>query len=507
MASIGRSSNQEYSSLRKSMQGCEIDTSKGLARNRELRQVLANFDAPLARMSSWIQNIHDNLEKEKRRNILDWISDKKCLDYIKQHKESKREILQGTDDSASSLIWLHGIPGSGKTKLVSIVIEEVIKISTNELGPRPAFVFCSRNPAEHSRSDSGSIISSIARQISNLNPSADLLPPVVQRYEEEEEEQGGSPSRLDVDEMQKLVLELVNLRPMTVIIIDALDECSHEVRRIVLDFILCTIENASSLIKFFVSSRYQADIFFRLQNSQAIEISSTGNSADIKAFVEWKIYGLIASGLLLRESQERPELHKQIVKTVTSDAYEDIRGRETLDLTPFLILPYGTLTLTGLEKMPPTLQEVYAEIYNRVNQNQDAALPERKFRDFIRPNNNAVSTSQVLDICCNLVVLDETSQIMRQQISPTPSSLHCGSPDFWKLKCRTIILNPAIMAAPASSSSELENVVSSEVQKYNDLEVEKQDSLFYHLARAGVPGRKDRLIEALARLPASLREA
>jgi nucleoside phosphorylase len=67
----------------------------------------------------------------KRRKILKWISDTEKLPFLKHHKENKREILEGTgkwllqdpvfrqwnDDSISSLLWLHGKPGSGKSKL------------------------------------------------------------------------------------------------------------------------------------------------------------------------------------------------------------------------------------------------------------------------------------------------------------------------------------------------------------------------------------------------------
>jgi len=67
----------------------------------------------------------------KRNAALDWLSDIRKLPYFKHHKENKREILKGTgrwiltdevfktwkNESASSMLWLHGIPGSGKTKL------------------------------------------------------------------------------------------------------------------------------------------------------------------------------------------------------------------------------------------------------------------------------------------------------------------------------------------------------------------------------------------------------
>lgn len=67
----------------------------------------------------------------ERTAVLNWISDTVKLPYLKHHKENKREILEGTggwiledevfetwkNDSTSSMLWLHGIPGSGKSKL------------------------------------------------------------------------------------------------------------------------------------------------------------------------------------------------------------------------------------------------------------------------------------------------------------------------------------------------------------------------------------------------------
>ena len=98
-------------------------------------------------MDDGLKNIHDNLqgkqlyklakqrlndslfEAAKRVEILRWLSPEP---YIQHHKQTKQDILTGTgqwllsdpifkkwkDDSASSILWLHGIPGSGKSKLV-----------------------------------------------------------------------------------------------------------------------------------------------------------------------------------------------------------------------------------------------------------------------------------------------------------------------------------------------------------------------------------------------------
>jgi hypothetical protein len=61
--------------------------------------------------------------------ILRWISPEP---YIQHHKQANREVLEGTGqwllsnpvfnrwkkESVSSILWLHGIPGSGKSKLM-----------------------------------------------------------------------------------------------------------------------------------------------------------------------------------------------------------------------------------------------------------------------------------------------------------------------------------------------------------------------------------------------------
>jgi hypothetical protein len=65
----------------------------------------------------------------KRAQILRWLSSEP---YIKHHEETKKDALPGTgqwllsdmvfhtwkNGSESSLLWLHGMIGSGKSKLV-----------------------------------------------------------------------------------------------------------------------------------------------------------------------------------------------------------------------------------------------------------------------------------------------------------------------------------------------------------------------------------------------------
>ena len=65
----------------------------------------------------------------KRADIVRWLSPEP---YIQHHRQAKQGVLSGTGqwllsdpvfkkwkgESASSILWLHGIPGSGKSKLM-----------------------------------------------------------------------------------------------------------------------------------------------------------------------------------------------------------------------------------------------------------------------------------------------------------------------------------------------------------------------------------------------------
>lgn len=172
-----------------------------------------------------------------------------------------RTFKNWKDDSASSLLWLHGIPGSGKSKLTqvisksvslfrltskyrSLVIEDTLKCAAQDQIPRPAYFYCSRNSAEPLRSDSNAILGSIARQLASLNPTSPLLPPVVEKYAEEEG-QGATSTSLDVQDSSELISGLLDLYPTAFIIIDALDECTGEARIDLLDFIKATLETSA----------------------------------------------------------------------------------------------------------------------------------------------------------------------------------------------------------------------------------------------------------------------
>jgi hypothetical protein len=98
-------------------------------REAELRNLLLNLESPLNRMVGQLSSIEDSLDHERRWNILSRIS---TMPHAEHHQQIAKGVLRGTglwllenqaykkwrNDSTSSVLWLNGMPGFGKSKLV-----------------------------------------------------------------------------------------------------------------------------------------------------------------------------------------------------------------------------------------------------------------------------------------------------------------------------------------------------------------------------------------------------
>lgn len=282
----------------------------------------------------------------ERRRILNWLSEEP---YPRHHILIRNDFLEGTGqwllsspeymtwkgESASSILWLHGIPGSGKSKLVyvsdslnlmvhpnksnsSVVIEDALAAFQQQQQPPPAYFYCSRNPAEPNRSDPKSILASIARQLSCLKPGEPILHATEEAYTASQDTFfDGS---LQMKEVVQLIVKLASQYPTITIILDALDECNPETRAQLLGSLEKILKESSCLVKIFVSSRDDQDIVYRLRDYPSMELSSDKNAGDIARFVELETNRLVEEGAILRYSLLQDQLKKEIVKVVAAHA-------------------------------------------------------------------------------------------------------------------------------------------------------------------------------------------
>ena len=410
----------------------------------KLKDLLQSIDGPILRMSSQLNGIEDDLNKSKRDEILSWLSRQPYQEY---HEQIQKKALAGTGrwlledpsyaewhrGSSSSLLWLHGKVGAGKSTLVSIVIEDAMRRSKAGSGPPPVYFYCSRNAAEPQRSDAAAIFSSIVRQLSCAEPGLPLLPSVVEIYEKKG--QGFSSHGLRLEDSCDIIKKLTEYYPMTTIVIDALDECNAEEREMLLDVIEGLLQDSSlGLLKVFLSSRDDQDITCTLRQYPNVNLVSSRNSVDIEAFVREETNRLVKKQRLLRYSNAKEALITLVIEKVSKGADGMFRWA-SLQLEMLCSMKLDQDVQERLGRIPPKLEQLYEEIYKNNMLKYPGEVGQSIIRSIMkwllcaqRPMKSSVfctavvfnsvameeiTTEKVLDLCHNFVVFDDSLDVFR----------------------------------------------------------------------------------------------
>ena len=413
-------------------------------KHRGLMDLLHTIDGPILRMSSELNVIEDQLDRSKRFEILRWVS---AQPYLEHHEQISKKALAGTGNwlledplyanwhkgSTSSLLWLHGKVGAGKSTLVSIVIEDAKRRFEAGQSPPPVFFYCSRNAAELQRSDPAAILSSIVRQLSCTEPGLPLLSPIIELYERKG--QGFSSQGLQIEESRDLITRLIEYYPMTTIVIDALDECEPEKRELLLDTIESLLQNSSlGLLKVFLSSRDDQDISCTLREYPNLDLVSSRNSADIEAFVREETDRLVRKRRLLRNSRAKESLKVLIIEEVVRAADGMFRWA-ALQLELLCTMKLDQDIRARLGRIPPKLEQLYQEIYEKnllkhpgeVGQSiinnimrwllcAQRQMKSSEFCTAIVLNTipaEELTKEHVLDLCHGFIVFDDSLEVFR----------------------------------------------------------------------------------------------
>ncbi|KAK4204557.1 hypothetical protein QBC40DRAFT_336757 [Triangularia verruculosa] len=331
-----------------------------------LNDALQDFRRPFTRFGATLEIIEDGLERQTRAQILKAIS---TLPYSTYHKNARKGRLEGTgtwllehpeymkwrEGSSSSVLWLHGIPGSGKTKLTSLVVDELGKHDNL------AYFYCIRNPAELERAQCESILASLVRQMAGASVDKSILPQMVARYEDsisgisEFDDQAWT-----TDESTEMILELLEEYPSATIIIDALDEVNQEERQELLDILSQLLRESPNLLKIFISSRDNYDIALHFEGLPNVYIDVNNNASDISSFIDERLKAArLLHGRLPRE------LQLKITQALRDGARGMFRWVD-LQIQSLRPLKLASDIKARLGRLPATLEESYWQIYQEL---------------------------------------------------------------------------------------------------------------------------------------------
>ena len=180
-------------------------------------------------------DIQDNLGKVLHRQynreqqaILNWLTSvdysTQQNDFIARRQEGTGEWLVESDEfqqwenNKRGFLFCPGIPGSGKTMMVSIVVDHLFKKVGNDPGIGIAFLYCNFRQQQEQRLID--LFLSLLKQLSQRHP---LFPECATRLYKDHERNRTRPS---FDEISNALYSVIANCPRAFIIIDALDECS-----------------------------------------------------------------------------------------------------------------------------------------------------------------------------------------------------------------------------------------------------------------------------------------
>jgi nucleoside-triphosphatase THEP1 len=304
------------------VEGVRKDVGSHAAQN--VSRFLTSLQEPFDSLNDRLDDIEYDLEylghdlsdleiARRNKSIFQWLSK---VNYPKHHESALEGLLQSSASwflnkpeyigwesfSKPSIIWLHGIPGSGKTKIIATVVERLIRSHSTSDSTMLAYFYCSRNTDEKERAEPDFILRSILKQLccTELEDpiSKDVVGAYVARYRDAEKI-GCDPLPLSLDEATDLIIKLSNTRP-AIIILDALDECNNERRQKLMVALDRIIRKSEKPVRILVSSRDDDDIVCKLENSPNIYISSTDNQDDIARFIDQELEWSIKERSLLR---------------------------------------------------------------------------------------------------------------------------------------------------------------------------------------------------------------
>ncbi|KXX73563.1 Vegetative incompatibility protein HET-E-1 [Madurella mycetomatis] len=308
-------------------------------------------------------------DAEERSKILGWLSTPRHYMYQKhQALQSSRTrdtgnwILRhdlylkwrdGSEDS--NVLWCHGIQGSGKSTLSSIIIDNLLESASNHALPIAFFYF---DYQDQSTQTPTTVLPSILR---HLLENIDHIPPSVSSAYETLQPRGKPP----VYECERLIGEIAKAVGPTYIIIDALDECSSEHRTT----FLRSLDNLSHThgLRLLVTSRpHFSDITHTFRRHPQIKIEA--QEEDIRTYLRHELVRRDISSMADGDFVER------LVQRLTE-------GADGMFFLPVLqlrtILKEATIgeMEDRLDNMSRGLDEAFAETISRIQ-----SLPESRRR-------------------------------------------------------------------------------------------------------------------------------
>lgn len=313
-----------------------------------------------------ILSLRDTVDRtnigQQRTSIIDWLAAPSRAwnfdDAQKIRSPStgdwflKSTLFENWMVSPQSIMWLHGIPGSGKTILCSSIIETLR--ASNIFGGQCPILHFFFDFSTREQQTTDLFLRSLLAQVQAY--SEEIIEPIEALYNRYHP---GRQSPRDMELMDALRMTVTRFEQIYVVI-DAIDECSA------LETLLEIIEEISQWnadpLHLLATSRGEKeieDLFSRISTHQCLMVESAVNN-DIQRHVQQSV------GKDKKLGKWSPEVQTEIATTLTSKAGGMFRWADCQ-----LRAIRQCKTLKGLrealDSLPTTLDETYSRILDNVD--------------------------------------------------------------------------------------------------------------------------------------------
>ncbi|KAL8646116.1 MAG: hypothetical protein Q9226_007010 [Calogaya cf. arnoldii] len=256
-------------------------------------------------------------------------------------------------------LWAHGIHGAGKTVLLSMVVNHLNAIDKQEHKNRVACVYCEYNQAGLQSPEN--LLASIWRQL--LRDQDSLAGDVKDLWQERKR----GITRPSMEQVMAVLIKEVAKLSVFSILIDAVDELSPKVQKVLLQKIqslLAMPKLKGTRIRLMFSSRQEKS---PIANAEVVEVVAA--EKDVRLFVEKCIEDAISPASVELSDLVRQNLN--LKKSIISAVTEQSQGMFLLARL-YMDLLGDQVSLKKLrntiQKLPHELNEIYEEAWKRVQQ-------------------------------------------------------------------------------------------------------------------------------------------
>ena len=297
---------------------------------------ILNLEAAVARLSVQANMYSQSLSEQKHRQLLEWLSVSPSYSYHQFISQSRlanlgewllsnRDYIEWQTSSSPSLLLVHGIIGSGKSMLCSMIVDSLLSVANSDPSAAPfGYIYCANPDFEKARRSSDHMMRSILGQLAldrtGRRTIKDFLYSEYERQNATARVDGLDLPKLRTKDCVRLILELAEQDPLT-IVIDAVDIINEGERHALMSALKEIAVKADSVVKILITSRSSNLTAIEPAVNKQIQITSREIERDMENFVNHLIDNAVTSKLLL-EGRVSPALRNRLTEALLDGAGE-----------------------------------------------------------------------------------------------------------------------------------------------------------------------------------------